>query len=340
MSTATAVIAAAGTPTSARERAPRPILAMLLQRIPLGIVTIWIVTVIVFAATQLLPGNAALAVLGKNATPENLAALEKQMGLDQPAIEQYWRWFSGLLRGDAGQSLVNQQSISSLIGPAVLNSAALVVTAGVLGTLIGVALGLLAAVLRDSPLDHALAVISLAVISLPEFVVAIFVILVLSTSVFHLFPAVSALPPGALPWDDLSMLVLPTIVLVIVSAPYVFRMMRAATGEALESEYGEMAGLKGLTKRQVLLRHALPSAVAPTVQAIGLTLLYLAGGIVVVEAVFNYPGVGQALYQAILNKDIPTIQFIVTLLAAFYVVVNIITDVLALMATPRRRLRR
>lgn len=339
MSTLTAVRPAA-TSRPGKERVPHPIRAMLLQRIPLGIVTIWIVTVIVFAATQLLPGNAALAVLGKNATPQSLAALEQQMGLDRSPVEQYWHWLSGLLQGDPGQSLVNQQSISSLIGPAVLNSAALVVTAGILGTLIGVAVGLVAAVLRDSPLDHALAVIALATLSLPEFVIAIFVILLLSTSVFHLFPAVSSLPPGALPWDDPSMLVLPTIVLVIVSAPYVFRMMRAATGEALESEYGEMAGLKGLTKRQVLLRHALPNAVAPTVQAIGLTLLYLAGGIVVVETVFNYPGVGQALYQAILNKDIPTIQFIVTLLAAFYVVVNIITDVLALMATPRRRLPR
>lgn len=339
MSTAIAVPSAPASSTRA-ERPPRPVVAMLAQRIPLGILTIWIVTVIVFAATQLLPGNAALAVLGRNATPESLAALEEQMGLDRPPIEQYWSWFSGLLRGDPGQSLVNQQPITSFIGPAVINSAALVVTAGVIGTLIGVAIGLLAAVLRDSPLDHALGVTALAIISLPEFVVAIFVTVVLSTNVFRWFPAVSALPPGALPWEHLPMLVLPTIVLVIVIVPYVFRMMRAATVEALESEYGEMAGLKGLTKRQVLMRHALPNSVAPTVQAIGLTLLYLAGGIVVVETVYNYPGVGQALYQAIFNTDIPTIQFIVTILAIFYVVVNIITDVLALMATPRRRLPR
>ncbi|WP_159698726.1 ABC transporter permease [Arthrobacter sp. 18067] len=339
MSNATAVSSASISRPS-DERVPRPVLAMLLQRVPLGIVTIWIVTMIVFAATQLLPGNAALAVLGKNATPERLAALEKQMGLDQSPVAQYWHWFSGLLQGDPGRSLVNQQTISSLTGPQVLNSAALVVTAGILGTLIGVAVGLVAAVLRDSPLDHALAATALAILSLPEFVIAIFVTVLFSTNVFHWFPAVSALPPGARPWDHVSMLVLPTIVLVIVIAPYVFRMMRAATVEALESEYGEMAGLKGLTKRQVLLRHALPNAVAPTVQAIGLNLLYLAGGIVVVESVYNYPGVGQALYQAILNKDVPTIQFLVTLLAAFYVIVNIITDVLALMATPRRRLQR
>ncbi|WP_408899740.1 ABC transporter permease (plasmid) [Nocardioides sp. R1-1] len=325
--------------TEAPRRA-HPLRSLLMQRVPLGLVTIWVVTVIVFAATQLLPGNAARAVLGKNATPERLAALERQMGLDQSALSQYWNWVTGLLQGDLGTSLVNQQPLSTLIVPQIVNSAALVVTAGVVGTALGVVLGLVAAVRRDRLADHAMSATSLAVLALPEFVVAIFVTVLLSTNVFHWFPAVSALSPGQRPWDDIAMLVLPTVVLVIVIAPYVFRMMRAATIDALESEYVEMARLKGLSKRQVLLRHALPNAVAPTVQAIGLNLLYLAGGIVVVETVFNYPGIGQALYQAVLSKDIPTIQLLVTLLAAFYVVVNIVTDLLALMATPRKRMPR
>jgi peptide/nickel transport system permease protein len=136
------------------------------------------------------------------------------------------------------------------------------------------------------------------------------------------------------------MLVLPTLTLVIVIVPYIFRMMRAVTIEALESDYVEMAGLKGLRRSAVLMRHALPNAVAPTIQAIGLSFLYLAGGIVVVEVVFNYPGVGLALYDAVLDKDIPTIQAIVMLLAAFYVFMNIATDVVALIASPRRRFPR
>ena len=318
-----------------------PIRELLLQRSLLGLLTLLLVSVIVFAATQVLPGNAAYAVLGQTATPESLAALEHRLGLDQPAFVQYWHWLSGVLRGDLGTSLVGQQRpVGDLVWPRVLNSAVLVLLAGVIGSVLGVALGLFAALRRDKPSDHALSVLSLGVTSLPEFAVAIALVFVFATNVFHLFPAVSPIPPGVPPWQEPSMLVLPVLTLVLVVVPYIFRMMRAASIEALESDYVEMARLKGLPKTAVLLRHALPNALPATIQAIGLTFLYLAGGIVLVEYVFAYPGIGAGLVFAVTDKDIPVIQFIVLLLAAFYVFVNIVTDVASLLASPRRRVPR
>jgi len=178
------------------------------------------------------------------------------------------------------------------------------------------------------------------VTSLPEFVVAITLVIVLSTVVWHVLPAVSLLAPGTYAWNQPELLVLPVATLVIVVVPYIFRMMRAAMVEALESDYVEMARLKGAPEWRVVLVHALPNAIAPTIQVIGLNFLYLAGGVVIVEYVFNFPGIGQGLVDAVNDRDIPVIQFIVLVLAAFYVVMNIVTDVIALLATPRRRIAR
>jgi len=322
-------------------KTPHPIRDLVIQRTLLGFLTLLFVSMIVFAATQVLPGNAAYAVLGQTATPQSLAALEHRLGLDRPAIVQYWDWLSGLLHGDLGTSLVGQQQpVGELVWPRVVNSAVLVVLAGVIGSIVGVLLGLTAALRRDRASDHLMSVVALAVTSLPEFAIAIALVFIFATNVFHLFPAVSPIPPGEKPWDEPQMLVLPVLTLVVVVVPYIFRMMRAASIEALESDYVEMARLKGLPKRAVLLRHALPNALPATIQAIGLTFLYLAGGIVLVEYVFAYPGIGAGLVNAVTDKDIPVIQFIVILLAAFYVFINIAADVVSLLASPRRRVPR
>jgi peptide/nickel transport system permease protein len=313
--------------------------ALAARRLALGVLTLLVVSIVVFAATEVLPGNAAYAVLGHSATPQALKALEKQLGLDRSAVSQYWSWFSGLFQGNLGHSLANGQSVGSLIGSRLENSAFLVLIAGTIGTLVGVLLGLWAALRRDKPADHVLSVLLLALTSLPEFVVGIVLVLVLAADVFHVLPAVSVISPGQAPWHALRLLILPVVTLVIVTVPYLFRMVRGATIEALESDYVEMARLNGVSPLRVLLRHALPNAIAPTIQVIGLNFLYLAGGIVVVEVVFNYPGIGQGLVDAVQDKDIPIIQFTVLVLAAFYVFVNIVTDVIALLATPRRLLR-
>jgi len=323
-------------------RAPKahPFRDILVKRLGFGILTLFIVSILVFAATQVLPGNAASAALQNTATPARLHALEVQMHLNRPAVAQYWSWLTGLLHGNLGTSIVNGASVSSLIGSRVLNTAVLMLLAGAIGTIVGVALGMLAAARRDSWLDHVLSVVALAITALPEFVVAMALVVFLAALVWHVLPAVSVFPPGASPWSIPSLLVLPVLTLVIVIVPYTFRMMRAAMVDALESDYVEMAKLKGMSKWRVLAVHALPNAIAPTIQVIGLNFLYLAGGVVVVEYVFNYPGLGQALVNAVSDRDIPVIQFIVLLLAAFYVVVNIATDLISLAATPRRRLPR
>jgi peptide/nickel transport system permease protein len=338
------VTAPAPAPAQAADQAParkaHPLWSMLFKRLGFGVITLFCVSILVFLATQTLPGNAASAVLQNTATPQRLHALEVQMGLNRSAVEQYWSWLTGLLSGHFGTSIVSGASVSSLIGGRIVNTLVLVVLAGVIGTIIGVGLGVLAAARRDSWLDHILSVTALAVTALPEFVVAMALVIFFAAVVWHLFPAVSVFPPGVAPWSDPKLLILPVATLVIVIVPYTFRMMRAAMIDALESDYVEMARLKGLSPRRVLLFHALPNAIAPTIQVIGLNFLYLAGGVVVVEYVFNYPGLGQGLVNAVSDRDIPVIQFIVILLAAFYVIVNIATDMISLAASPRRRLPR
>jgi peptide/nickel transport system permease protein len=215
-----------------------------------------------------------------------------------------------------------------------------VALAGLIGSLIGVALGALTALWKDSIFDQTVSTLALAATSLPEFVVAIGLVILFASVVLHVLPAVSLVPPGTYAWDEPKQLVLPVVTLVVVIVPYIQRMTRAATIEALASDYVEMARLKGLPTRRVLLVHALPNALAPVVQVLGLTFLYLAGGIVVVEFVFAFPGIGASLVSAVNSRDVPVIQMIVLILAGFYVFVNIITDVIALLATPRRRLPR
>jgi peptide/nickel transport system permease protein len=323
-----------------KPRKPHPIRDLIIKRTLIGILTLVAVSILVFAATQILPGNAASAVLENTATPARLHALEVQLGLNRPAVEQYWTWLTGALHGNFGTSLANGQPVGTLVGGRIVNSLILVVLAGVIGTLIGVGLGVLAAAWRDSLFDRVLSVISLAVTALPEFVVAVVLVIFFAAVVVHWFPAVSVFVPGTAPWSNPKELVLPVATLVIVIVPYIFRMMRASMIDALESDYVQMARLKGVPKWRVLFFHALPNAIAPTIQVIGLSFLYLAGGVVVVEYMFNYPGLGQALVSAVDDRDIPQIQAIVLVIAAFYIFVNILTDVIALAVSPRRRLPR
>jgi len=317
-----------------------PIARLVGRRLAVGVLTLFLVSVVIFLATEVLPGNAAYAILGRNANPARVQALETQLHLNRGLFDQYWVWISGLFTGNLGHSLVSNQPVWSEVEPRLINSAVLVLVTGVIGSVLGVVLGAIAALRKDGWFDHVSSAVVLAVTSLPEFVVAIGLIILLSTVVWHILPAVSLLAPGQYAWNAPQLLVLPVATLVIVIVPYTMRMMRAAMVEALESDYVEMAQLKGVPERRIVLVHALPNAIAPTIQVIGLGFLYLAGGVVVVEYVFNFPGIGQGLVYAVDARDVPVVQFIVLVLAAFYVVMNILTDVVALMATPRRRIAR
>ncbi len=334
-----AVATAAAGPAVTRRKI-HPIRDLIVRRAAIGVFTLFVVSVVVFAATEILPGNAASAILGRNANPAQLHALELQLHLNRPRVDQYWTWLSGLFTGNLGHSLANGLPVWGYVSPRLINSAVLVLVTGLIGALAGLILGAAAALRKDSSFDHVTSVVALAITSLPEFVVAIALVIVFSTVVVHLLPAVSILPPGVYAWNQPELLILPVATLVIVIVPYILRMMRAAMIEALESDYVEMARLKGVPEWRIVLMHALPNAIAPTIQVIGLNFLYLAGGVVVVEYVFNFPGIGQGLVFAVDSRDIPVIQFIVVVLAAFYVFMNIVTDVIALMATPRRRIAR
>ncbi len=318
-------------------REPHPIRSLLIKRTLLGIMTIVMIAVIVYAATLVLPGDAATAILGQTATPARLAILRHQLGLDQPVLTRFFDWAGKAVQGNFGKSLSLGEPVTSVVGVRLANSAILVAVVAVISTFFGVVCGVFAAFRRDGWFDSVGSVIALMSSAIPEFVVAIFVIMVMAINVFHLFPAVSLLPPGTSILTAPDKLVLPVITLVIVVTPYVFRMSRGAMIESLDSDYIEFAKMKGVGLHRVLFRHALPNAVAPVIQVVGLNLLYLAGGIVLVETVFDYPGIGQLLVQSIDNRDVPLIQFIVLVLAVFYVILNIATDVGVLLVTPRKR---
>lgn len=314
-------------------------LRLVLRRIALGLLTLWLVSVLVFAATQVLPGNSATAILGKRATPDRVAALERQMHLDKPVPAQYGDWLSGIVHGDAGTSLASQEPVTKLLGDRVVNSAFLVLVAALVTIPLAIGLGVWAAIRRDRLADHLISGTTLVLAAVPEFVIGILLVVLLATAVVHLFPAVSMLPPGVRPWDQPSSVVLVAATLVLAGTPYIARIMRASMIEVLESDYVEMARLKGLPERTVLIRHALPNAIGPVFQVIAINLAYLAGGVVVIESVFNYPGIGLGLVDAVTNHDIPVVQALAMLIAAVYVVLNLLADVATILVTPRLRTR-
>lgn len=317
-----------------------PLLTLIAGRLLLGVVTLLVVSVLIFSATQVLPGNAAYAVLGHSASPEAIRTVEARLHLNESVVSQYGAWISGLARRDLGTSLASGVSVWALTRPRLINSAFLALASGLIGSIIAVGLGVVCAARKDSKLDDAISGVALAVTSMPEFVVVIVLVILFATVVLHVLPGVSMLAPNAYAWDHPALLVLPVASLVLIIIPYILRMTRAAMIEALESDYIEMSGLDGVPSWRLLLVHALPNALPPIVQVIALTFLYLAGGIVIVEAALAYPGIGQGLVNAVSTRDIPTIQFIVLTLAAFYVVVNIVADVVVLLLTPRRRISR
>jgi peptide/nickel transport system permease protein len=314
------------------------IAGFIIRRVLLGLLVLLLVSVIVFVSTQLL-GDPARAILGRDATPDRLAALHKQLHLDSSKVGQYFHWLGGLLQGDLGTSLASSSPVTSVLGSRIANSAVLVVLAAVISVPISIAIGSYAALRREKLFDTVSSNLMLLLAALPEFVVAVLLVILLSTNVFHLLPAISPVPPGTHAWEYPDELVMPVATLVIAVAPYVSRIMRASMIEVLESDYVEMARLKGLPERTVLIRHALPNAIGPVFQVIAINLAYLAGGVVVIESVFNYPGIGLALVDAVNNHDIPVVQALAMLIAAVYVVLNLLADVATILVTPRLRTR-
>jgi peptide/nickel transport system permease protein len=310
---------------------------LIARRLLFGLLTLFLVSVVIFAATEILPGNAARAVLGRDATQAALTAMEKKLHLDRPLTTQYALWLGGVLTGNPGTSLVNGENVMAEVMPRVKNSLTLLVLAGLVGVPLSVLAGILAASRPGGVFDNGISVTALGLAATPEFVVGLLTIIVFATSVFRWLPPVSLVAPGSSVFARPAILVLPVLTLVLVIFPYLFRMIRGSMVEILQSDYVEMARLKGVSSARIIFVHALPNAVAPSIQVMALTFAYLAGGVVLVEYVFAYPGIGQSLVYAIFARDVPVIQFEVVLLSAFYVGLNILADVATVLVTPKLR---
>lgn len=310
---------------------------MLVKRILLGLVILWAVSVVVFLATQALPGDAARAILGREATPERLAALREQLHLDDPLWLQYFSWLGNLFQLDLGESYANGMPVTELLSSRLTNSLALMLCATLISVPLSILVGTYSALRRDKAFDHTTSVISLVLASLPEFVVGILLVLLFSTGVLNLLPAVYVMTGSGSAWSDPVQLILPTLTMVLAVSPYIVRIMRATMIEVLESEYVQQARLKGMPERTVILRHALPNAIGPVAQVIALQLAWLAGGVVIVEFLFRFPGIGFALVDAVNNRDLPVVQTLTLAIAAVYIVVNLLADVVSLAANPKVR---
>jgi peptide/nickel transport system permease protein len=322
---------------STRRRASsHPLAWFLAKRIVAAIFTLFVISVLIFVGTSVLPGDAASAILGRDATPASLAALRAQLHLNQPLTEQYARWIGGVLHGDLGRSAASGIPITTLISDPVKNSAILAGCAALLLIPLALVLGVLAATRAGRGVDHFISLSSLGATALPEFVTGTILILVFALHL-NVLPAVSFLNPGQSPLQDPAILVLPVATLLAASLAQTVRMVRAGMVEALRSDYVEMARLNGYGERSVVLGHALPNALGPTVQVFALNIQWLVGGIVVTEYVFGYPGIGQALVNAVAARDIPFVQSIALLIAAVYLALNIVADMLLILLVPKLR---
>jgi peptide/nickel transport system permease protein len=310
---------------------------LVVRRLALGVLTLWLISLVVFAAVLALPGDAATAILGREATPDRVAALREQLHLNDSVVSQYLQWIGGVLTGSFGTSAATQQPVSQLLSDRVGNSLFLVVIASVVAIPLSIGIGVWTAMRRDRAADHIASTTTLVLAALPEFVIGIGLILLFATSVFHWFPAVSLLAPGEHAWEDPKVVVLPAATLIIAVTPYISRIMRGSMIEVLESEYVTMARLKGLSERRVIWTHAVPNAIVPAIQVTALQLAWMAGGVVVVEFVFSYPGIGAALVDAVAKQDIPVVQTVTILMAGVYVLLNLLADLATIMVTPKLR---
>ena len=314
-------------------------LKLVAQRIALGLVLLLAVSLLIFFGIALLPGDAAQAMLGQSATPESLANLRAEMGLDQPMVTRYLHWLGGLLTGDLGTSLTNGEDIAAAIGQRLGNTIFLAFWAAVVAVPLAILLGLLAARYAGRWPDKLISGVTLATISLPEFVAGYLVMYFVAVK-WQLFPSMAMVFPGMSFWERLHTIALPVIVVVMVVLAHMMRMTRAAILNVMQSAYIETAELKGLGPLAVVWRHAFPNAISPVVNVVMLNLAYLVVGVVVVEVVFVYPGMGQYLVDHVAKRDLPVVQACGMIFAAVYIGLNILADVISILTNPRLRHRK
>lgn len=312
------------------------IIRMLGARIVLSILTLFIVSIIIFALLEVLPGDVASRILGRDATPEALALLRAKLHLNEPAVIRYFTWLGGVLRGDFGKAVTSSRPISEILAPRLFNSALLSLYAFLIYIPLSLIPALIQASRRDREVDHVISVINLVFLSIPDFLLGT-CLLVLFCVAIPILPAVSLVDQSSSAMHYLRAMTLPAITLAIAMAIAAVRMLRDNLIEVLDSEYVRMAELKGLPSRAVLLRHALPNALVPTLNVTAINLGYLIGGVVIVEKVFSFPGFGGLLVDSLQYRDIPLIEATVIIAAAVYVGANLLADLGTILLNPRLR---
>ncbi len=306
---------------------------MTLQRLALGLLSLVIVSAVIFTAVSFLPGDFATAILGRSATPDAVAAFQLQLGLDKPWPVRYLHWLGGALVGDFGNSF-SSRPVSMVIGPRLLNTLKLATTTAVIAVPLAVFLGIICARYRNKPIDRFLSAVTLASISLPEFFVAYVLMLFLATKL-HIFPSLSSIRASMDFGEQLYRMALPIMTLLFVTLAHMMRNTRAALISVMSRPYIEMARLKGEPEMRVILRHALPNAIGPIASVVAINLAYLIAGVVVVEVVFVYPGIGQTMVDAVRNRDVPVVQACALIFSATYILLNLLADIISIVSNPR-----
>ncbi len=306
------------------------------QRIALGLLTLLLASALIFIGVEALPGDLASHLLANNATPENLAALRLELGLDRPLLVRYWEWLSHMLQGDFGSSLSNKRPIIGDLQPRALNTFFLAAYAAIIAVPLAVTLGILAAIRQGSVFDRLINVVTLFSISVPEFFIG-YVLVMLFAVKIRIFPVLSNVTPDTEFVHRLYLTFMPMATMVMVVVAHMMRMTRASVLAVMASPYIEMAILKGLPKWRIVVQHALPNALAPILNVVALNLAYLIVGVVVVEVVFVYPGMGQWIVDSVSKKDLPVVQACGMIFASVFITLNILADVLAIVSNPRLR---
>lgn len=311
-------------------------LRMLLRRLFLGAITVWIVTLIIFAGVEVLPGDACTAFLEREAKGKLLENCREAQGLNRPAVERYGEWASGAIRGDFGVSANGQKSISELVGNRLKNSLLLAVCALGVGVPLAIFLGVVTGLRRDKPVDLFFSTAAVFAMTIPEFVSATVLILVFSVWLGWL-PGIVLTSAAAPASEFFPEILLPVIVLAMVMTAHILRMVRSSVIEVMAGDYIQMATLKGVPYWRIVFRHALPNALLPAINVVALTIAWLLGGVVVIEVVFNYPGLGRMMIDAISDRDLPVVQAIALIVATVYVGVNLTADLMTMFLNPRLR---
>jgi peptide/nickel transport system permease protein len=314
------------------------ILKTVLQRLALGFVTLFVVSALISTSVELLPGDFAKAILGQAATPDTVKAFEKQVGLDRSPVTRYFSWIGGVLQGDFGTSYVAREgytrTVVSLIAPRLMNTLFLAGMTAIIAVPLALILGMLAALYRNTLFDRLINVTTLTAISSPEFFIAYILVLFLVARA-HLFPALSTVDEDTSFAERIYRCTLPALTLLLVIVAHMMRMTRAAIINLLASPYIEMSRLKGISPRRIILHHALPNAWAPIANVIAVNLAYLIVGVVVVEVVFVYPGIGQLMVDAVSKRDLPVVQSCALVFATTYILLNLAADIVAIVTNPR-----